>query len=78
MSTAMQNGLGLNETLESLELSNVHLPDIDFALWRRAFAFLRTNKTLKVLDHQVERCDASTSSPLLYAGCDHAARERVT
>jgi hypothetical protein len=49
MSTAMQSGLGLNETLESLELSNVRLLDGDFALWREALAFLRTNKTLKSL-----------------------------
>jgi hypothetical protein len=45
----MQSELGLNETLESLELSNLHLFDGDFSLWRGALAFLRTNKTLKSL-----------------------------
>jgi hypothetical protein len=47
--TAMQNGLEMNETLESLELNNVHLCDDTAALWCRVFSFLRTNKTLKSL-----------------------------
>jgi hypothetical protein len=45
--TAMQNGLGMNETLESLELYQATLLDAD--LWHRALSFLRTNKVLKSL-----------------------------
>jgi hypothetical protein len=40
----MTDGLGMNETLESLELSNVHLTGDNSDLWRKAFSFLRTNK----------------------------------
>jgi hypothetical protein len=47
--TAMQNGLELNETLESLELDNAHLLDDYADLWCRALSFLRTNKALKSL-----------------------------
>jgi hypothetical protein len=52
--TAMQNGLGMNETLESLELSNVRLCDDNTALWCRDVSFLRTNKALKSLVVSVE------------------------
>jgi hypothetical protein len=45
--TAMQNGLGMNDTLESLDLKNVLLTDDNSDLWCRALSFLRTNKTLK-------------------------------
>jgi hypothetical protein len=45
----MQNGLGLNETLDGLELNRVALCDDDAAIWCRAFSFLRTNKALKSL-----------------------------
>jgi hypothetical protein len=55
--TAMQNGLGMNETLESLELNDILLTDDNSDLWRRALSFLRTNKVLKslvvTLDHDV-------------------------
>ena len=37
--TAMQTGLTLNKTLESLKLHNIHLRDIEFAFWCRAFSF---------------------------------------
>jgi hypothetical protein len=47
--TAIKNGLEMNETLESLELSRVHLTDDNSALWCRALFFLRTNKALKSL-----------------------------
>jgi hypothetical protein len=47
--TAMKYGLGVNETLESLELNYVPLLDESAALWCRAFSFLCTNKTLKSL-----------------------------
>jgi hypothetical protein len=47
--TAMQNGIGVNETLESLELGNAPLLDDNADLWRRGFSFLRTNKALKSL-----------------------------
>jgi hypothetical protein len=47
--TAMQNGLGMNATLESLELKRAPLYDDNADLWCRAFSFLRTNKALKSL-----------------------------
>jgi hypothetical protein len=47
--SAMQNGLGTNATLESLELSNIRLRDDKGDLWCRAFSFLRTSKALKSL-----------------------------
>jgi hypothetical protein len=46
--TAMQNGLGMNETLESLEL-NDYQSNENSAMWCRALCFLRTNKSLKSL-----------------------------
>jgi hypothetical protein len=47
--TAINDGLVMNETLESLELNRVHLTDDNSALWCRAFSFLHINKTLKSL-----------------------------
>jgi hypothetical protein len=60
--TALKDGLGMNETLESLEL-NYYVPlfDENCALWNRAFSFLRTNKALKYLMVNVD-CDSSTES----------------
>jgi hypothetical protein len=46
---AIKDGLGENETLESLELANIVVNDDNIALWCRAFSFLRTNKALKSL-----------------------------
>jgi hypothetical protein len=46
---AVKEGLGQNETLESLELANTVVRDDNIALWCRAFSFLRTNKALKYL-----------------------------
>jgi hypothetical protein len=43
----MQNGLGMNKTLESLEL--VHNDDKNVAMWCRSLSILRTNKALKSL-----------------------------
>jgi hypothetical protein len=48
LSTAMKDGLGLNETLESLKLKE-RLCDENFSMWCRALSFLRTNKALKSL-----------------------------
>jgi hypothetical protein len=45
----MKDGLGLNETLESLELQCVPLRDDNADLWCRALSFLRTNNSLKHL-----------------------------
>jgi hypothetical protein len=59
--TAMQNGLTRNVTLESLKLHNVHLRDVEFALWRRAFSFLRTNKTLTSLKVNAVEDDVTQS-----------------
>jgi hypothetical protein len=47
--TAMQNGLGKNETLESLELNRVPLCVDNADLMSRAFSFIRANKALKSL-----------------------------
>jgi hypothetical protein len=47
--TAMKDGLGMNATLESLNLSSIIMTDDNAAMWCRAFSFLRTNKTLKSL-----------------------------
>jgi hypothetical protein len=59
--TAMQNGLTLNETLESLQLHNVHLCDSEFAFWCRAFSFLRTNSALMSLTLNSIEDDATQS-----------------
>jgi hypothetical protein len=53
--TAIKDGLGMNETLESLELNSVHLTDDNVALWYGAFSFLRVNKALKSLLVNVQR-----------------------
>jgi hypothetical protein len=47
--TAMQNGLGTNETLESLTFTSIRSCENTATLWYRAFSFLRTNKALKSL-----------------------------
>jgi hypothetical protein len=49
LSTAMKNGLGMNTTLECLEVMNVRLCGYSCALWCRALSFLSTNKVLKFL-----------------------------
>jgi hypothetical protein len=52
--TAMQNGIGMNETLESMELNHVPLCDDNADFWCRAFSFIRTNKALKSLTIRVK------------------------
>jgi hypothetical protein len=47
--TAMKDGLGMNTTLESLELKRLHLTNDNSDLWCRALSFLRTNNDLKSL-----------------------------
>jgi hypothetical protein len=47
--TAMKDGLGMNATLEKVELNNVILRDDNADMWCTAFSFLRINKTLKTL-----------------------------
>jgi hypothetical protein len=47
--TATKDGLGINETLESLELKCVPLCDDNSDLWYRALSFLHTNNALKSL-----------------------------
>ncbi len=47
--TEIKNGLGTNETLESLELKDVPLRDDNADLWCRALSFLHTNKAPKSL-----------------------------
>ena len=46
--TAMEYGLGMNETLRELDLHRIRLRDDNFALWCRALSFVRT-KALRVL-----------------------------
>ena len=53
--TAMQNGLGTNDTLERLEFKRARLCDDTTGMWCRAFCFLRINKALKSLVVQVRR-----------------------
>jgi hypothetical protein len=47
--TAMDYGLGMNESLRKLELLDIVLDDNNFALLCRALSFLRVNKALRVL-----------------------------
>jgi hypothetical protein len=61
--TAIKDGLELNETLESLEVKYIPLCDDNADLWRRAFSFLRTNKTLQSLVVAMRR-DVTTESCL--------------
>jgi hypothetical protein len=71
--TAMTEGFGLNETLESLELTNAILCDDDDVLcddsadlWSRALSFLRTNKALKSLVVNVQHGATDSSLSALY------------
>jgi hypothetical protein len=48
--TSMQNVLGMNTTLESLELKRVRVTDDNSDFWCRALSFLRTNTALKSLE----------------------------
>jgi hypothetical protein len=68
--TAMQNGLGMNETLESLEVHQVTLINVD--LWCRAFSFLRTSKALKSLFFHLKR-GANATDSCVSAFCSHIA-----
>jgi hypothetical protein len=46
--TALKDGLGINETLDRLQLNCLpNICDDKFDLWCRALSFLRTNKTRK-------------------------------
>jgi hypothetical protein len=54
LSAAMKDGLGMNVTLESLELNHVPLTNDNSYLWCRALSFLRTNKALKSLKIDVK------------------------
>jgi hypothetical protein len=58
--TAINDGLGLNKTLESLELANAVLRDDNAALWCRTLSFLRTNKALKSLVVEIRRSDSES------------------
>jgi hypothetical protein len=58
--TAMTNGLGLNETLESLEIRDVNLCDDTAPSWCRALSFLRTNTALKSLGVVVRQGDTES------------------
>jgi hypothetical protein len=66
--TAMQNGLGMNETLESLELKRIKVTDDNATFWCRAFSFLRTNKALKSLVVEVE-ADISSGASFVSTFC---------
>jgi hypothetical protein len=62
--TAMQHGLGMNQTLESLELMFVPLCEGESTMWCRAFSFLRTSKYLKSLVVDVQ---LGAKEPCLFA-----------
>jgi hypothetical protein len=47
--SAIQNGLGMNETLAKLEVREVPICADNIALWSRAFSFLRSHKALRSL-----------------------------
>jgi hypothetical protein len=49
LGTAINDGLRMNETLESLELNHVLLSDNYADSWYRALSFRRTNNALKSL-----------------------------
>jgi hypothetical protein len=69
--TAMQNGLGMNATLESLELNHhTTLSVLDAALWCRALSFLRTSKVLKSLTINI---DNLATRSYVSAFCSHIA-----
>jgi hypothetical protein len=69
---ALKEGLGMNETLESMELTHIEICDDNADLWCRAFSFLRINKALKSL--VVMTYGASLS----FRHCGHAATEHLT
>jgi hypothetical protein len=60
--TEMRNGLGVNETLETLELKHVALCDDNADFWRTAFSFLRINKALKSMTVNMQRSPVSCLS----------------
>jgi hypothetical protein len=62
LSTAMKDGFGMNETLESLEINQGCIYDYTTDLWCRAFSFLRTNKTLKSLKFDMDHSPVSCLS----------------
>jgi hypothetical protein len=66
LSTAMKDGLGMNETLERLEVHAAPMCDDSSALWYRALSFLRTNKALKSLSIPLEQ---DVTESCAYAFC---------
>lgn len=52
--TAIKDGLGMNETLECLEVKYFPVGEDNNDLWCRAFSFLRNNKVLKSLVIEVQ------------------------
>jgi hypothetical protein len=64
--TALKDGLGTNETLESLEVNNFRLCDDNADLWSRAFSFLLTNKALKSLVVDVQYSVTETCLSAFY------------
>jgi hypothetical protein len=72
-------GLGLNATLESLNLINVPLLDENAALWCMALSFLRTNKTLESLLVQKSGATVSCDFALIVLiAAMHIEREHAT
>jgi hypothetical protein len=59
--TAMEYGLGMNESLRELELVNIVLDADNFALWCRALSFLRINKALRVLKIHMEQSSCASA-----------------
>jgi hypothetical protein len=71
--TAIKNGLGTNETLETLELNRIPLCDDNSDLWRRALSFLHTDKSLKSLKITLAVNDAHSASCVFAFRLDIAA-----
>jgi hypothetical protein len=79
---AIKDGLGRNETLESLEFTNTVMRDDHTALWCRAFSFLRTNKALKFLEVDVhygatESCVSTIRSDIACILRENASLESI-
>jgi hypothetical protein len=64
-STAIKNGLAMNETLERLKVEHVPLCADNAILWCRAFSFLCINKALKSLTVAFEYTPLSCLSAFL-------------
>jgi hypothetical protein len=75
---AMQNGLGMNKTLESLELNRFPLCVDNADLMCRAFSFLRANKALKSLVVEVKESTMESSVSTFRTGIAAMLQENTS